>query len=129
MRRWWPLAVLAVVVGTGAWWDTGGQHWFAYQTGVYCGSTGQRYCYWSGFGSVLPWALFTMGGVFAGVLLFFRHVNCHTPGCPRVGRYPMAGGEFKVCGHHHPGWEGKHPTWEQICAAHHLYLGKQPGKG
>lgn len=110
--RWWSgLVVLWCLIAVAVWWWhwRGGQHWAAYQTGTYCGSTGPRYCYWSGFGSVFPWVMLSMGGIFTGLAVLVRHVNCHEPGCPWIGKYPIAGGAFKVCGKHHPDWEGKHP--------------------
>lgn len=30
------------------------------------------------------------------------HLNCHEPGCRRIGRYHVAGGRWRVCGRHHP---------------------------
>ena len=125
MRKYWIGAAVfaALCIAAGLWWDLGhGQHWLAYQTGTYCGTTGTRYCYWSGFGSVFPWVAFSMGGIFAGLAVGLRKVNCHQPGCPRIGRYPDAGGSFHYCGKHHPGWEGKHPSQEHRDRMHHLHM-------
>jgi hypothetical protein len=114
-----PLVLAALVAW---WWDAGhGQAWLAVQTGTRCGATGVHYCYWSGFGSVMPWVLFSMGSLFAALVLAFRHVNCHVKGCPRVGRFPLAGGEFKVCGHHHPDWEGGHPPMRLMHERHRAW--------
>ena len=148
MRRpgLWVAAAVTACALIGFWWDAGhGQTWVAVHTGTdYCASlppgqaltTCRSYGFWSGFGSVIPWSLFSMGGIFAGLVMGLRHVNCHEPGCWRMGKYPLAGGEFKVCGKHNPDFEGKHPRKGQIAARHreyqeklHLFMGKQPGKG
>jgi hypothetical protein len=119
-------AVWVVVIAVLIWWFAlGGQHWLATQTGTnYClphSAVAQRYCYWSGFGSVFPWVLLGLGGIFTGLIVHWRHINCHTPGCWRVGRYPAAGGDFKLCGHCHPDWKGKHPSLEHILARHETH--------
>ncbi len=133
MRKIWliPAAFAALCVATGFWWDAGhGQAWFAVQTGTdYCVNIPARYLsvckhygFWSGFGSVVPWALFSMGGIFAGLAVGLRHINCHEPGCLWIGRYADAGGAFKYCGTHHPGWQGKHPPKEHRLRMHHLHM-------
>jgi hypothetical protein len=115
------LGVAAVGV-IAVWWHVGGQHWLAFQTGTICGSTGERYCYWSGFGSVFPWVFLSAGGILGFLAVQWRHVNCHEQGCWRVGRYPVAGGDFKFCGKHHPDWKGKHPSREHILERHAAHL-------
>jgi hypothetical protein len=120
----WGIALAAVAGLLTWWWNDAGQHWLAIQTGTCpevgsCNSgTGGHYGYWSGFGSVFPWVLLGLGGIFTAVGLHWRHVNCHEKGCPRIGRFPAAGGDFRYCGHHHPDWEGKHPSREHILARH-----------
>ena len=131
-KLWAIIPVLAVAcLAAGAWWDAGGgQTWLALHTGTdYCVNLPPRYLpvckaygFWSGFGSVIPWALFSMGGIFAGLAVGLRKVNCHEPGCPRIGRYPDAGGAFHYCGTHHPGWEGKHPSREHRHHLHRLHM-------
>lgn len=32
----------------------------------------------------------------------WRAHNCHAASCLRIGRYPIAGGQFRVCRKHHP---------------------------
>jgi hypothetical protein len=130
--RWWYvfalLAVLCVAMGT--WWDAGGgQTWMAVHSGTdYCVNIPPAYLtvcraygFWSAFGSVIPWALFSMGGIFAGLAVGLRKINCHERGCPRIGRYADAGGMFHYCGTHHPGWEGKHPSREHRLDMHHAH--------
>lgn len=73
--------------------------------------TGGWYGWWSGNAGGLQ--LFEWIGL--GIILL-RHKNCHVKGCPLLGRYPMAGGEFMVCKRHSP-----HPgkiTHEHILARH-----------
>lgn len=114
-----------------------GQHWLAKQTGTdYCVNIPpkyldvcKRYGYWSGFGSVFPWVLLGLGGVLGVFLTQWRHVNCHEKGCPWVGRYQIAGGEFRYCGRHHPDWKGKHPTREHIIHRHNLHKVEHIGGG
>jgi hypothetical protein len=122
-------AVWVVIIAALIWWFAlGGQHWLAIQTGTdYCQvplrlmTVCQRYGYWSGFGSVMPWALLSLGGIATVAIGLFRHINCHTPGCWRIGKYPVAGGEFRLCGHCHPDWKGRHPTLEHILARHEIH--------
>jgi hypothetical protein len=117
------------------WWYAGGQHWLAIETGTCpetgaCSSgTGGHYGYWSGFGSVFPWSILGLGGIFTAVAVHWRHVNCHEPGCPRVGRFPIAGGEFRYCGRHHPDWDGKLPDREHILRRHAEHKAWQIGGG
>jgi hypothetical protein len=121
MKKWPIPTTLVTVAGVAIWWDNGGQSWAAHQTGTYCGATGTQYCYWSGFGSVMPWVLLTMGGIFAGIIGGLRAINCHEKGCPLIGRYPIADGRFKYCGKHHPDWKGKHPPREHILGLHRAH--------
>lgn len=35
---------------------------------------------------------------FSGFILgLWHHLNCHTDGCPKIGRHRVAGGKFKIC--------------------------------
>jgi hypothetical protein len=70
-----------------------------------------------------------LGGIFTAVIVHWRHVNCHEQGCPRVGRYPIAGGEFRYCGRHHPDWAGKHPSRKHILRRHAEHRAQQIGGG
>jgi hypothetical protein len=87
------------------------------------------YNYHSGFGSVYPWIFLSMGGILTGLILAFRHTNCHAKGCWRIGKYQLAGGEYKVCGKHNLGFEGKHPTLDHIWVRHLQHKGKESGDG
>lgn len=105
------LAVASVIVFPWSW---------AFAVGVhpYPAGTPWTYQLWSGF---IPGM--TISSVFAGVASHVRLVNCHVHGCPRVGRYPLAGGEFKVCGKHSP-----HPgklTSEYVLARHAAHEQRQ----
>jgi hypothetical protein len=121
MRRVWPWLILALCVAFAVAWPLGLQGWLACQTGTEAAKCPLQYGYWSGFGSVWPWAQLGLGGIVTAVLLHWRHINCHEPGCWRVGRYALAGGEFKVCGHHHPDWDGSTPSHEHLVERHRLY--------
>jgi hypothetical protein len=57
----------------------------------------------------------------------WRHLNCHTDSCARIGRFPVAGGAFKVCSKHHREITG-HPsklTIDVLRAAHRVHLENQ----
>jgi hypothetical protein len=68
-------------------------HWVAHHLGLDNGSGGW-YLFWSGFGSDL--------GYLAGFGALFRVVNCHEPGCWRVGKHLHGGGVYRFCAKHHP---------------------------
>jgi hypothetical protein len=126
---WIPAVLLIICVVTGLWWAHGGQGWLAVKTGTRCGSTGESYCYWSGFGSVMPWSLFVLAPLFSLVLLQWRHLNCHEIRCARIGRFPVAGGEFRYCGKHHPDWKGRRPSRAHVIERMNLYVGQKRGPG
>lgn len=101
------------------------QHWFAYKTGsLNTPGTPPNYNYFSGFGSVFPWEL----GIFASVGLWlaahYRLNNCHIDGCPWLGKFPAAGGHYKVCRKHHPDSHvrQKNVTFEHVQYAHAMHL-------
>jgi hypothetical protein len=48
-----------------------------------------------------------------------RHHNCHVKGCWRLGRHPVQGTSYTVCGHHHPRGPA---TAAEIHAAHAAWL-------
>lgn len=51
----------------------------------------------------------------------FRHLNCHTAGCYRLGKFPVVGGQFKVCRKHHREITG-HPDKLTVDALRELHL-------
>lgn len=92
--KWYLAFGFLAVLGTacGVW-----EHGFAHDIGIDTQAS-QEYAFFSGFGT---WLLAVIGysGVIATVT---RSLNCHAPGCPRLGRFPVAGGMYKVCHRHHP---------------------------
>lgn len=92
------------------WW------WIEVHTGT-VHESGPFYGFFSGFGSDLgEYAILTAVG--HGVYLHWQAINCHNPGCWRVGKYPIAGGQYKVCARCHP--DGK-PERHHILAAHRAH--------
>lgn len=70
--------------------------WLAHVLGLDNGS-GRWYLWWSGMGANLG-EFAIVGALFANV----RRHNCHVKGCPRIGRFPVAGTRWVVCHRHHP---------------------------
>lgn len=60
---------------------------------------GRWYGFWSGFAGDLS--------ILATPLVLLLRHNCHTRGCWRLGRHPVAGTTWTVCRKHHP---DDHPT-------------------
>jgi hypothetical protein len=56
-----------------------------------------EYAYFSGFGAWLSSTL----GLTTIIATMWHHLNCHVTDCLRVGKFPVAGGQYKVCGRHH----------------------------
>lgn len=121
MRRWLPWLSIAagLCLALGVWWDHGLQGWLVVQTGTNCGSSGPHYCYWSGFGSVMPWSLFVFSPLVAGVLLVWRSHTCHYRWwCWRRPLHPLTDNEhILLCPHHHP---DKEPVSVDDALAHHV---------
>ena len=89
------------------------QHWIAYETGSSnTQGTAHDYNYWSGFGSVFPWSMGTLGSLITLIWVHTKKANCHTHKCLRIGSYPV--GDYKVCKKHHLEVTGTHPTVEHI---------------
>ena len=96
------IILIAVIVVTFQYYHSW-QPWTAYETGsLNTSGTPPNYNYWSGFGSVFPWELGIFVSVWIWMLSHYRINNCHVTRCPRLGRFPAAGGNFKVCQKHHP---------------------------
>jgi len=109
-----PALVFAVagLLATTAWWRHVRNEIF-----VIVGNrneAGGWYGFWSGFaGGVRVFEWFIIGG------LFWWHNSCHhSRWCLRWGRYPAAGGVFRLCRHHHPDLNGAHPHPELIRRLH-----------
>lgn len=68
----------------------------------------------SGFGNG-SWLL-TIGIV---ALPVYFHKQCHVHKCYRIGRYPIAGGQYKVCRRHHPDLAGSILTVQDANKAHY----------
>jgi hypothetical protein len=115
-KRYLLWLIPAACVAFGLWWPYGGQHWLAVHTGT-VNEPGPYYGFWSGFGSDLG-EYVIVAGLLSNAALLFRHINCHVKGCPRIGRFELAGGEYKVCGHHHPGFDTRHPTLDHMWQRH-----------
>lgn len=59
-------------------------------------------------------------GLASGIILYYRHKNCHVKGCPWLGKHPVAGGKYVVCGRHHPEIP-EHITHYDVVKAHKVY--------
>ncbi|HWD97369.1 MAG TPA: hypothetical protein VG246_13190 [Acidimicrobiales bacterium] len=71
------------------WW------WVEVHTGT-VNEGGPYYGFWSGFGSDIS----ELGSVLGLFVLYYRHNNCHTPGCRFIGHHGFAdanGVTYKLC--------------------------------
>jgi hypothetical protein len=127
--RWRVLGVVAAacaVIVVGALWV---RHvravadWLQVYTGT-VNEPGQYYAFWSGFGSDLA-EFGILGAAGAAVYHLFKRWNCHEPGCWRIGTHPAAGGQFNLCYHHHPDFQGRRPTHEMIERMHRQHVENQ----
>ena len=88
-------------------------HWWFTITGAR-DEAGAWYGFWSGFAGgvrVFEW-------VIIGGLLWWHH-TCHdSTRCLRWGKYPAAGGTFRLCRHHHPDLRGVKPHGDLIRRLH-----------
>ena len=98
-------------------------HWLQIHTGT-INESGPYYGFWSGFGSDLE-EFGILGAVGAAIYQLVKKYNCHEPGCWRVGQHPAAGGQFLLCYHHHPDYQGKKPTHELIERLHREHRERQ----
>jgi hypothetical protein len=95
-------------------------HWLQVHTGT-VNEAGPYYGFWSGFGSDIA-EFGILGAIGTGLYQLVKKVNCHEPGCWRVGTHPAAGGQFMLCYRHHPDYMGKKPTHDghgHVCASGH----------
>jgi hypothetical protein len=74
------------------------------------GAPNTAYSFWSGFGSCL--------GYLTVFVVLWRHVNCHTHGCWRVGKHYVDGTPYKVCRKCHPTVPSRGASRSQIHAEH-----------
>ena len=76
--------------------------------------TGGWYGWWSGNAGGLQ--LFQWIAI---AMFLYWHHTCHgDPWCLRWGKYPAAGGVFRLCRHHHPDLAGTRPRREMIHRMH-----------
>ena len=92
-------------------WD-----WFLWFTGV---TNAGWAAWWGGFFSCLP-----LFGVFAVV---WRRMECHAPGCHRIGLHRTADGLYVLCRKHHPDVPDK-LTLEAIHQSHAAAKARKEGK-
>jgi hypothetical protein len=52
----------------------------------------------------------------------YRKINCHEPGCWRIGKHHVEGTPYITCHAHHPGLEGKSVRRGHIAAAHKKHV-------
>ena len=88
-------------------------HWLAVHTGT-VNEPGPYYGFWSGFGSDLA-EIGAAVAFSAGLIVSYRHKNCHVHHCWRIGRHPAAGGQYVTCRKHHPD-----PAVREGLRAHHI---------
>ena len=98
-------------------------HWLGVHTGT-VNVSGAYYGFWSGFGSDIA-EFGIIGAIATAVYQIVKKFNCHQPGCWRVGNHEAAGGQFFLCWHHHPDYQGKKPTGELIARLHREHIERQ----
>jgi hypothetical protein len=82
---------------------------------------------WYGFHSGAGGAAWM--GVIPALALFYWHGTCHdSPWCLRWGKYPAAGGVFKLCRHHHPDLRGIRPHRDLIHRMHREHQERLAGR-
>lgn len=74
---------------------------------------GGYYGFWSGFGG----ATRDLEYFFIGAAVYWHNTCHHSRSCLRWGKYPAAGGLFKLCHKHHPDL-GERPDHEMINRLH-----------
>jgi hypothetical protein len=107
-----PVAVVGLVWALVAYWPHVRSEFF-----VILGNrdeSGGWYGAWSGFLGglqVFEW-------IVLGAFIYWHH-TCHDHAwCLRWGKYPAAGGTFRLCRHHHPDLQGSRPHREMIHRMH-----------
>lgn len=89
--------IVVPLLGVSCWAMANWEHGFAHLLGIDTQQS-QFYDFVSGVGPMIVTVLMGAGVIYSVV----QHINCHVTGCLRVGKYPLAGGEYKVCRRHHP---------------------------
>ncbi len=86
--------------------------------------SGAWYGSWSGWFAdvtIIGGMCLLMGWAFVAMIVGLRKLNCHAPGCWRLGHHDAAGGLYKLCRHHHPDVPAVLHI-EHIHAAHEAHL-------
>ena len=94
-------------------------HWLLHILGLDSAS-GTAYLAWSGVGSDISEV-----AILGALVSIYRRHACHVKGCPRIGRFPVAGTTFVVCRRHHP---DDAPTHQDVIDAHHHALRRRSGE-
>jgi hypothetical protein len=112
MRRWLPLVPFAATGWAAArWWPQVRNEFF-----VILGNRNESGG-WYGFNSGAAGAFYM--SVVPAALIFYCQHTCHDSWrCLRWGKYPAAGGLFRLCRHHHPDLQGQRPHRELIHRMH-----------
>jgi hypothetical protein len=120
MKRWFAAAILAALAyGASVWWPQIRNEFF-----ILLGSRDEAGG-WYGFNSGAAGAFYM--SVVPAAMLFYWHNTCHdSPRCLRWGKYPAAGGLFRLCRHHHPDLQGVKPHRELIHRMHAEHKARQP---
>lgn len=113
--RWFVLLAAAGLAVWIALYPDDWQFWLGFNQKAYF-TTGQNYAFFSGFGAMMMTAL----GLSTIIVTMIRHFNCHVRGCPRMGKFPVADGQYKVCRKHHGEVTG-HPHHLSVEFLHHLH--------
>ena len=105
------------------WWHAL-QHWLAVHTGT-VNESGPFYGFWSGFGSDL--GELTIVGAIIGT---YKHHNCGTKRCWRIGKTPVEGTPYKTCHKHSTVEHHKrlHTTHAEDHPEQHALLNPAPPK-
>lgn len=89
MKRYWPLALLVTTGALAAWiglYPVDWENWLGFSKYDYF-TAGTNYAFTSGPGPMFLTAV-GLSTIIAGL---WHHVNCHEPGCMRIGRHKIDG--------------------------------------
>jgi hypothetical protein len=98
--KWFKYLLLAILTGLALWialYPADWQNWLGFSKAAYF-TNGQNYAFTSGPGPMF----LTTAGMSTIIVGGWHHLNCHVYKCMRVARFPVAGGQYKVCRKHHP---------------------------